>query len=206
MKKNLKKSWKELMSNRGSGLAVVMMAMVLLALLAAALLNMTYMGYKIKAEDRQQRVDYNTVSSAMNEIKAGLQDITSEAISDAYKNMLVNYDIAYANIEDNFKSYFLEKCRDQLKYNDFLSDIYNAATLKNMITISGNFVIANGDLKVEDKEIILHDISLTYTNSVGNKVKVKTDIVILAPDFSPIEGWNYDELVQYRNWSINKWT
>ena len=86
MKKKLKIAWAEILANRGSGLAYVMMAMTLLSLLATTLLNMTYMGYKIKAEDRQQKTDFYTVSTAMDEIRAGLQDTASDAAATAYKN------------------------------------------------------------------------------------------------------------------------
>ena len=62
-------------ANRGSGLAIVMVAMVLLSLLATTLLNMTYVGYKVKTEDLQKKKDYYVVSTAMDEIRAGVQRI-----------------------------------------------------------------------------------------------------------------------------------
>lgn len=206
MKKKLKIAWKELLTNRGSGLAYVMMAMVLLSLLATTLLNMTYMGYKIKAEDRKQKEDYYIATTAMDEIRAGLQVTVSNAIAEAYKNILVNrYNPEDTDaLQSDFQNIFFMKVEGRLKHD--LPEKYESDKLKDMIKNHARINISDGRLDIKDTEFILYDISLKYENSAGNEFLVKTDIVISAPDFSPSDGWNYDKLVQYRNWSINKWT
>ena len=189
------------MANRGSGLAYVMMAMVLLSLLATTLLNMTYMGYKIKAEDRKQKEDYYIVTAAMDEIRAGLQVTVSDAIAEAYKAVMVDYDTTNTALEENFKNLFFEKFKALVSYNDILGK-YDSNKLEVMITTSGNIEIRAGELRENPSEIILRNISLTYTNSDQNEITVNTDIVISAPTLAS-KDWSYDDLVQYRNWSID---
>ena len=207
MKKKLKIAWAEILANRGSGLAYVMMAMSLLSLLATTLLNMTYMGYKIKAEDRQQKTDFYTVSTAMDEIRAGLQDTASDAAATAYKNYLMTYNISHTDQENEefFQNYFIRAVEDSV-CDIFMSEIYDVDKLNDMIKTNtgiefeGNWTSRR--IKKTATEIILNDVSLKYTNSAGNEITLKTDIVISAPSLASAE-WNYNELVQYRNWSTN---
>ncbi len=187
MKQKLKNACKELRGNRGSGIAVVMMAMVLLTLMAATLLNMTYMGYKIKAEDRKQKEDYFIATAAMDEIRAGLQGIVSDSIAAAYKDVLVNYNDTHSELDNNFKRKFIENIG------------INKDKLSDLLTNPDGIEVICNEIKT-DSNIVLDNISLTYTNSAGNKVTVKTDIVISIPSFNG--DWDYDKLVQYRNWSI----
>ena len=207
MKKKLKIAWAEILANRGSGLAYVMMAMTLLSLLATTLLNMTYMGYKIKAEDRQQKTDFYTVSTAMDEIRAGLQDTASDAAATAYKNYLMTYNISHTDQENEefFQNYFIRAVEDSV-CDIFMSEIYDVDKLNDMIKTNtgiefeGNWTSRR--IKKTATEIILNDVSLKYTNSAGNEITLNTDIVISAPSLASAE-WNYNELVQYRNWSTN---
>lgn len=207
MKKKLKIAWAELLANRGSGLAYVMMAMTLLSLLATTLLNMTYMGYKIKAEDRQQKTDFYTVSTAMDEIRAGLQDTASDAAATAYKNYLMTYNISHTDQENEefFQNYFIRAVEDSV-CDIFMSEIYDVDKLNDMIKTNtgiefeGNWTSRR--IQKTAMEIILNDVSLKYTNNAGNEITLKTDIVISAPSLASAE-WNYNELVQYRNWSTN---
>ena len=207
MKKKLKIAWAEILANRGSGLAYVMMAMTLLSLLATTLLNMTYMGYKIKAEDRQQKTDFYTVSTAMDEIRAGLQDTASDAAATAYKNYLMTYNISHTDQENEefFQNYFIRAVEDSV-CDIFMSEIYDVDKLNDMIKTNtgiefeGNWTSRR--IQKTAMEIILNDVSLKYTNNAGNEITLKTDIVISAPSLASAE-WNYNELVQYRNWSTN---
>jgi len=207
MKKKLKNAWKELLANRGSGLAYVMMAMVLLSLLATTLLNTTYMGYKIKAEDRQQKTDFYTVSTAMDEIRAGLQDTASDATATAYKKFLMNYDASRTEQEQDeiFQNNFIQAVEESIKDNSIIIfSIYdvNKLDVKTNTGIEFEDNWASRRIQKTATEIVLNDVSLKYTNTAGNEITLKTDIVISAPSLASAE-WNYDELVQCRNWSTN---
>lgn len=209
MKNKMENAWKALLSNRGSGLAMIMMAMTLLSLLAAALLNMTYMGYKIKAEDRKQKEDYIIATVAMDEIRAGLQGVASDAIAETYKEVLPHSSDDITTPEgneafrNNLQQEFLTKTAEMIKVSNILfDDYYDTIKLRGMVKTSGNFTIDYGRYNVNAAatEVILNNISLTYTNSAENEIIVKTDIVISAPSFAA--EWDYNKLVQYRNWSI----
>lgn len=206
MIKKFKIAYKELQDNRGSGLAVVMIAMVLLSLMATTLLNMTYIGYRVKAEDMQQKKDYYVISTEMDEIRAEVQNVVSRNIEIAYESALVGdpeepkdtEEIDYIDIstlegqeelEKNFQKEFFEK----IAADDWIK-IYESTLVE---TESENQEGEN----ITTTEFVLQNISLTYENSKNNTITVKTDIVIKAPSLYSDE-WDFDELVQYRNWTI----
>lgn len=223
MIKKLKIAYKELQANRGSGLAIVMIAMVLLSLMATTLLNMTYIGYKIKAEDRQQKNDYYVVSTAMDEIRAGMQEVISDKIETAYKSVLASntygINVLAPEGQAELERIFQEKFFDEIETwatNGAWPGTYKLTLLESMIGYqnSGEITINRYDNngvvqnKVENikvggntTEFILHNVSLTYKNSKNNTITVKADIVITSPGLNSDE-WDFDKLVQYRNWTI----
>ena len=91
MRNKWKNAWKELFGNRGSGVLLVLVAISCITLMAVSLLHMSYTAFKIKAAERQGKIDFYTADARMDELLAGVQAQVSNAIAEAQKKTLVNY-------------------------------------------------------------------------------------------------------------------
>lgn len=76
---------------RGSGMVTVIVCVSFILILGTVLLFTSYTGYMIKASNRRSKVNFYSAETAMDEIRAGLQQRTTEAIKDAYTATLVDY-------------------------------------------------------------------------------------------------------------------
>lgn len=92
MKNRWKSAWKELRGNRGSGVLLVMVAISCITLMAVSLLHLSYTAFKIKAAERQGKIDFYMADSKEDELLAGIQKKVSEAIAEAQKITLIEYE------------------------------------------------------------------------------------------------------------------
>ena len=171
--------------NRGSAMVTVVVAMVFLIALGAALLFAAYASYQTKIVMRADREIFYDASSAMDEIRAGVQGAVSDSIAEAYKVVLESY----ADLDDpaaDFKTKFAEKLSswDAKGHALILGSEISAAVLAEFITdTAGTSVVACGDadFSAEDR-ITLKDISVNYTRG-GYETNISTDLVVFYPDF-----------------------
>ncbi len=82
---------KNKIGNAGSALVSVVVAMVFVVALGTALLYSAYVGYMVKAAERKDKESFYTAETAMNEIRAGVQNMASEALADAYTTVITGY-------------------------------------------------------------------------------------------------------------------
>lgn len=86
-----KNAWKELVGNRGSGVLLVLVAISCITLMAVSLLHLSYTAFKIKAAERQGKIDFYTADAKVDELLAGVQAQVSDAIAEAQKKTLIEY-------------------------------------------------------------------------------------------------------------------
>ena len=103
----MKNIMKNIRSNKGSGIMTVMLAVLFLTAFGSLALYLTYTSFQVAVSDRYSKeVTYNA-NTCMEEVKAGMQDIVSEAIENTYRDVMPDYISSAANISDKFaKSFF----------------------------------------------------------------------------------------------------
>ena len=102
--------------NRGSGLIMVLIMVAFLSLLSAILLFASYGGYKMRLLDKQNTDNFYTVETVLDEINVGLQQEVSDALTVAYKDIMVNYSL-YDSPEARAQQFYI------LYYNELLDDL-----------------------------------------------------------------------------------
>lgn len=169
--------------NRGSGIVMVLVCMLCVALMGAAMLSMSYTGLRIKVAQRQAEKDFYSAETAVDEIRAGLQGLVSEAIGEAYKEVLINY-----NDGLNVVTRFQEKFRNNLAASSVLTaSTYDVASLHafvsnpSAVAVSGTGTLAWNDVK---KTLTLKGVKVSYTAANNYVTDIETDLVISMPDFA----------------------
>lgn len=189
----MKKQWNILRgfagNNRGSGIVVVLISMVCVGLMGASLLFMSYTAMRLRATERQANRDFYSAETAIDEIRAGVQSVVSEAIATSYKYVLETYTDG-AQINDRFADRFLVDLKKSGLFTNSGTQ-YNVDTLKSYVSnqedvtvtsLSGGSMIVNA---IEDT-VTLKDVKVTYTAGNGYTTEISTDLQIGMPEFAYI--------------------
>jgi hypothetical protein len=111
--KNLKEKLKD---NRGSALVVVIIAIAFVGTLVAMMVYMVYFNYLMKYTDRSAKNNFYTAETAIDIIKAGLEQDVSDAMVESYYKVMSEHTTDSAL---NKQAAFEEEFRDKL-CNDIL--------------------------------------------------------------------------------------
>ena len=196
-------------NNEGSAVITVVVSMLFVIALGAALLFAAYTGYTIKIAERGDKSNFYNASSAMDDIRAGIQQQVTEAIATAYTDALVYYtgshegDPSYTPQNDFNNRFIAELSNKQVPVNGTLKYLfisqetngkkeitgYNLDATKALITGSGTSAVTGGIVGTNSvngilTSISLKSISLKYVNiDNGYESNLTTDITITVPDF-----------------------
>ncbi len=194
MKRKTKRAAGTLGSRRGSSIVSVLVTMAFVSVMGVVVLFVSLTGYQLKAEERQGKSNFYDAETAMNELRAGVQQTVSDAIATAYTDVLVHYgsidaDDVQTTFEDAFMdalvdASFLDRTTDVDTGDDVYS--YDAATMKTAyITANpGSVTVSSaGAAELEDDVFVLKNLFVKCTTDDGYESNVSTDLAIRMPDF-----------------------
>ena len=118
-----------------TAVVIVIIAMAMIGILATTLLWMSYYGYKIKANDIQNKNNFYSAETIMEQIIAGLQGEASDAMAKSYQMVLSNWN-DYEGSESNRFSAFAASYLDTLVDEFRMSgnpDQYDRKKLKDYV-------------------------------------------------------------------------
>ena len=185
MRKRLENVRRALRGNSGSGIVLVLVCMLCVSILGVMVMYLSYTGLLLKVTERQSKADFYDASTAMDEIRAGVQKYASDAIAGAYKTVLINYNYpdfipTGSTMEEQFKSEFKSNI---LKSDLFSAGKYSLTALEGM-TGTGASVTGSGLFDTAADAIVLKNVAVTYTDSKNYTTTVSSDISIGMPEFS----------------------
>ena len=199
MQNKIRAALKTLRGNRGSGIVLVLVCMICVSILGTLIMYLSYTGYMFKITERQSKADFYSATTAMDEIRAGVQKAASDSIAKAYKTALINYNNAeYINgttMEKKFQEEFVDEFKNWTDssgaklVNNTVTDTatYNTAVLANFTNGAAvNGENLTGTALITDNSVTLKGVSVTYTDSKGYTTSVTSDIVVSAPSFTYI--------------------
>ncbi len=88
LKKRIEEAKKALRGNSGAGLLVVVITALVVLLLGSALLYASYNVYVLRLTQRKSETNFTSADAGMEEIRAGLQGVSSDAIGAGYDNVI----------------------------------------------------------------------------------------------------------------------
>lgn len=195
MKKHTARFWR---SNSGSATITVVVSMLMVIAVGAGLLFAAYTSYKIALAQREDIKAFYTAEAAMDDIRAGVQERVSAALTEAYTLTLTQYaqsDDSSFDPQMKFSWNFIDAlCQaDALILANGAAYNYNAELLGGYIAIpaesSGNAEVSAGggaELTTADgscTRLTLRRVGLTWTEN-GIESNLVTDIAVNVPSFS----------------------
>lgn len=110
----MKRFLKLLKGKKGSGILTVMLAVTFLTAVGTLSMYLTYTSFQVATSDRvNKKVSYNAIT-CMEEIKAGMQSIVSDAIKETYKEVMPDYVFNKGDISRIFANrYFDHICNSE---------------------------------------------------------------------------------------------
>lgn len=207
--------------NRGSAIVIVIIAMAMIGILATTLLWMAYMNYMIKVADVRNKNSFYSAEEVVEQIMAGLQHTTADAVGVAYRDVMANWESL--GTEDNryntFATTYMDTLIEELKSPTEGSGFYNRDKLKAYVdagifqestdtkgvnkTAWNNGGPVGEGLKrpememVNNNSIILHNIYVSYTDDQNRVSIVQTDICIDVPKLIFENSGSIDGLYEY---------
>ncbi|MDO5021334.1 MAG: hypothetical protein Q4E29_12855 [Lachnospiraceae bacterium] len=134
-----KELWNRKRRNSGSSIVIVIIAMAMIGILATTLLWMSYVNYKIKVNDIRNKNSFYSAETVMEQIVAGLQKESSDAVAIAYKEALSNWDRdddgiqSEANHYSSFATAYLDALVKELRNSEEGAGYYNRDVLKSYV-------------------------------------------------------------------------
>jgi len=195
--------------NSGSAIVTVVVSMLFVMALGAALLFTAYTGYSIEITQRGDKENFYEASSAMDDMRLGVQTLLSEAVAQAYTNALASYTTTIAAgvdpqtaFNDNITAQLLLKTNpggvayftsSTVSGKTVISG-YNAAALRTFIdsdvladtsisvSVTGSTAARSSSEAGVLETVSLKSVSVQYIQS-GFESDITSDIVIAMPNF-----------------------
>lgn len=163
----MRQTFNYLKSNKGSGIVTVMLAVLFLTAFGTLALYLSYTSLKVSYAERTGMETEVNAYTCMDEVRAGVQQLTSDAISETYNEIMPQYTQKNQDISKSFRTYFNEvivRCNYTFTNSSGVKEIdsalftdnatkYDIVTLEKMIRekrgysvdiYSGSMGIGNG--------------------------------------------------------------
>lgn len=188
-------------NNSGSAMITVIVTMLMVIALGAALLFGAYTSYKIALTQRADSKNFYTAESAMDDLRSGVQEKVSAALTAAYTKTLESYaesDGAEFDFQTQFAANFSAALITDSSFYT-AKEKYSAAALRAFIdearldgascTVGGGGeMLSEGKAELTAENGVLTAITLKAVTlkwiKDGFEADISTDIVISVPGFS----------------------
>lgn len=208
--------WIRKKRNSGSSIVIVIIAMAMIGILATTLLWMSYINYKIKVNDIRNKNSFYSAETVMEQIVAGLQKETSDAVAVAYQEVLSNWEElgSESNRYSSFASMYLDTLVKHLRDSEKGDGYYSRDILEGYVdtTIWGNVnktAWNNGTDEtdaskakapvmelVNGNSLILRNVFVSYMD--GDRLSiVSTDLCLEVPEIVFTQSGSIDDLYDY---------
>lgn len=208
--------WIRKKRNSGSSIVIVIIAMAMIGILATTLLWMSYINYKIKVNDIRNKNSFYSAETVMEQIVAGLQKETSDAVAVAYQEVLSNWEElgSESNRYSSFASMYLDTLVKHLRDSEKGDGYYSRDILEGYVdtTIWGNVnktAWNNGtdetDVSkakapvmelVNGNSLVLRNVFVSYMD--GDRLSiVNTDLCLDVPEIVFTQSGSIDDLYDY---------
>lgn len=190
--------------DRGVSLVMVISTITIVTLLVTVALVAGLFNYQMKVTNQGSKENFYDAEKVLDEIRLGLQQDVSDAMSQAYVETVNGYSDQSTKISTSiFNDLYVNKLRESLasSKNSSNYDIeyllsfldQNVKNHTTLTTVAGK----NPKLTVNENGVVLKNLSLTYVDEEDYITKVDTDIQIKIPDMNFSKMSSVPNLLQY---------
>ncbi|SHJ61578.1 hypothetical protein SAMN02745136_00555 [Anaerocolumna jejuensis DSM 15929] len=210
-------------NNRGSALLLVIIAVCFIAILGSLILSLTMTNIQMKHIDYQAKENFYETEAVLEELHAGLEELSSDCLYQAYNYILLHYsDITQdtnSSVKSEFDSHYISQlvtalCGQAYAPASVTAYYYKPEVLKGFLNSSrnpddtilyGNTETSTNTLKIKldisdpDKvnSVTLQKVKISFENSKGYETRITTDICLTAPNLNFSSASIYPEFTKY---------
>ena len=215
LKKRIEGAKKALRRNSGAGMLVVVITSLVVLLLGSALLYASYNVYVLRLTQMKSESNFTSADAGMEEIRAGLQGVSSDAIGAGYDNVIAHY--TEGATEETFREGYF-KClfnwEDENNVKLFTGSSpasissYNVEVLKGFLdpvpgtaeyTLTAGGSDSSTGAVLQDTStgtLTLKDLRLTYIKN-GYETTISTDLYLAVPPVPIYSAINTSDVADY---------
>lgn len=215
LRKRIEEAKKALRRNSGAGMLVVVITSLVVLLLGSALLYASYNVYVLRLTQRKSETNFTSADAGMEEIRAGLQGVSSDAIGAGYDNVIANY--TSGATEETFRDGYF-KClfnwEDENNVKLFTGSSptsissYNVEVLKGFLDPppgTAEYTLTAGrdggttgtvEQSTDNGTLTLKDLRLTYIKN-GYETTISTDLYLAVPPVPIYSAINTSDVADY---------
>lgn len=211
--------------NRGGAMVMVIVIITFIAILAGVLMFASYVGYQMRLLDRMGKDNFYTAETVLDEINVGLQSEISDAVAEAYEDIMDNYAI-YGTAQERsnrFYEIYAKKLEEALRKDSSGTEsplgTYSVVKLREYLSADvigdgtdgsrdnfgtyGAIVESNLDpesymlVSVNGEGLLLKDLKVTYVDERGFVSIISTDIRIILPNISFTQASDLPDINEY---------
>lgn len=182
-------------NNKGISLITVIVVVSLVAIMASVVLYSASLNYRMKATNVQTKETFYSAETAMDEVKAGLMQLESNALKEAYVTVLEAYGSKTPaerkkEFSEKYKEVLAAALKDPANPSQYKVDILKSYLVETQLTtdesgnpVSGADITYKGapELYVNDDKTILKNLVVTYYGEAGSVSIIETDIALNYP-------------------------
>jgi hypothetical protein len=199
-------------------LVIVVLAFV--GILATVALWASLTNYHMKVTDKNVTDNFYSAEGVLDQVRVGLQNDASDALSSAYKFVMQQYaSLSEDARESNFADQFISALCKSLKYDgETVTDASGTAVaadrlcridkLEKYVYVDpsqGSFVLKNGTndsnkycfLTIKSNGVVIEDLVVEYTDTKGDLSIIQTDIFLQVPDMDMVGSANAPQVFDY---------
>jgi len=190
--------------DKGAALVMVIVAVAFIGMLVSMILYMAFYNYQMKQTDKGAKDNFYSAESALDVINAGLQQIVSDSMAEAYvMTMQLSSGMDDNMMTQTFRDMYMDSITKALATNpsatamywkrNVIGDIWDKDTSIQKASSQGDEGAyleggysstdeSTNSLLKSDSDLLLKNVNIYYTDSKGYVSIIRTNIRITIPD------------------------
>lgn len=194
-------------NNRGAAIVIVIVSVALLCLMVSLILTITFYNFRMKTTDLKAKKTFYTAETAMDEIRAGLQQDVSVAFSDAYLECMQQY-VSVTGEQQRaqlFQTKYIQELRAKLE-DVTMTDTYSIEHIRSFLkktaydsgtNIGAKLEITNNSMAITASGMLLENLVVKYYDKKGYVSEIKTDILLAYPELDFSQSASLLDFLEY---------
>ncbi len=175
------------LNHKGSTLLMVIICLAFLGILGSLMLSVSLLNLQMKTVESKSRKNFYACENALEEMRAGLEELTAATIKETYEEILKNY-VIYTVLDDNSRNVKIqEEVFAKLIPRLGSTKEEYAAVLKLYLSKPDQYKIKVESVTAERDSlpysIVLKDVKIFYQEN-DYKTNITTDLRITLPSFT----------------------
>ncbi len=182
-------------NNKGASLVMVLVVMAVIMMLALLAMSAALVNARMKGTRQQAAKNFYDAETALEEIRLGLANEISDALSTAYVDTVQKYSTLQGDErEAHFKETYVSALKSNLECTTVGTEVsYSTDALQGYLKsmqyeewddgkVGAKVSSENGSVTIDaDGTFTLKKVQVTCWNEEGNQSKICTDLVLMCP-------------------------